>query len=86
MSLSNRGVLQHMSAYTKSLDTTYAQTEGITALLEAAGQRWDVLFNLRINSEIYKQPAAFVRVIGQTCVSVCGAAGVCVTWAGAPWL
>lgn len=75
-----------MRAYKKSLDATYAQTEGITALLEAAGQRWDVLFDLRTNGEISKQPAACVGVIGQTCVAVCGAAGVCVTWAGAPWL
>lgn len=33
-----------MRAYKKSLDITYAQSEGITALLEAAGQRWNILF------------------------------------------
>lgn len=33
-----KGILQHMRAYEKTLDITYAQTEGISALLEAAGQ------------------------------------------------
>ncbi|XP_037617632.1 glucokinase regulatory protein isoform X2 [Sebastes umbrosus] len=33
-----KGILQHMRAYKKTLDITYAQTEGISALLEAAGQ------------------------------------------------
>lgn len=42
--LSNRGILQHMRAYEKTLDITYAQSERITALLEAAGQRCKILF------------------------------------------
>ncbi|XP_029306481.1 glucokinase regulatory protein isoform X3 [Cottoperca gobio] len=33
-----KGILQHMRAYEKTLDITYAQKEGISALLEAAGQ------------------------------------------------
>ncbi|TMS11534.1 Glucokinase regulatory protein [Larimichthys crocea] len=33
-----RGVLQCMKAYEQTLDITYAQSEGMTALLEAAGQ------------------------------------------------
>uniref|UniRef100_UPI003AB0A12B glucokinase regulatory protein n=1 Tax=Centroberyx gerrardi TaxID=166262 RepID=UPI003AB0A12B len=33
-----KGVLQHMRAYEKTVDITYAQSEGITALVEAAGQ------------------------------------------------
>ncbi|XP_042368793.1 glucokinase regulatory protein [Plectropomus leopardus] len=32
-----KSMLQHMRAYEKTLDITYAQTEGISALLEAAG-------------------------------------------------
>ncbi|KAM4537642.1 glucokinase regulatory protein isoform 1-T1 [Fundulus diaphanus] len=31
------GILQHMRSYEKALDVTYAQTEGIAALVEAAG-------------------------------------------------
>lgn len=37
--ITEKGVLQHMRAYEKTLDITYAQNEGITALMEAAGQR-----------------------------------------------
>ncbi|KAK9524036.1 hypothetical protein VZT92_017903 [Zoarces viviparus] len=33
-----KGLLQHMGAYEKTLEITYAQREGIGALLEAAGQ------------------------------------------------
>ncbi|KAM8722578.1 glucokinase regulatory protein isoform 2-T2 [Acanthopagrus schlegelii] len=33
-----RGILQHVRAYEKTLDITYAQEEGISALLEAAGR------------------------------------------------
>ncbi|TKS66241.1 Glucokinase regulatory protein [Collichthys lucidus] len=33
-----KGVLQRMKAYEQTLDITYAQSEGMTALLEAAGQ------------------------------------------------
>ncbi|XP_044044434.1 glucokinase regulatory protein isoform X3 [Siniperca chuatsi] len=33
-----KGILQHTRAYEKTLDITYAQNEGITALLEAAGR------------------------------------------------
>ncbi|KAI3365983.1 hypothetical protein L3Q82_009810 [Scortum barcoo] len=33
-----KGILQHMRAYKKALDITYAESEGIAALLEAAGQ------------------------------------------------
>lgn len=33
-----KGILQHMRAYEKTLDITYAQREGISALLDAAGQ------------------------------------------------
>uniref|UniRef100_A0A8P4G7C7 SIS domain-containing protein n=1 Tax=Dicentrarchus labrax TaxID=13489 RepID=A0A8P4G7C7_DICLA len=36
--VTHKGILQHMRAYEKTLDKTYAQTDGITALLEAAGQ------------------------------------------------
>ncbi|XP_070711932.1 glucokinase regulatory protein [Pempheris klunzingeri] len=36
--ITHMGILQHMRAYEKTLDTTYAQSEGITALVEAAGQ------------------------------------------------
>ncbi|XP_038573846.1 glucokinase regulatory protein isoform X2 [Micropterus salmoides] len=36
--ITEKGVLQHMRAYEKTLDITYAQNEGITALMEAAGQ------------------------------------------------
>lgn len=33
-----------MRAYEKTLDMTYAQEEGISALLEVAGRRWNILF------------------------------------------
>ncbi|XP_070813984.1 glucokinase regulatory protein [Chaetodon trifascialis] len=33
-----KGILQHIGAYKKALDITYAQNEGLSALLEAAGQ------------------------------------------------
>uniref|UniRef100_A0A8D2ZH50 SIS domain-containing protein n=1 Tax=Scophthalmus maximus TaxID=52904 RepID=A0A8D2ZH50_SCOMX len=33
-----KGVVQHMRAYEKTLEVTYAQSEGIAALVEAAGQ------------------------------------------------
>ncbi|XP_039649546.1 glucokinase regulatory protein isoform X2 [Perca fluviatilis] len=33
-----KGILQHMRAYEKTLDVTFAQKEGISALLEAAGK------------------------------------------------
>ncbi|KAM9334271.1 glucokinase regulatory protein [Symphorus nematophorus] len=33
-----KGILQHMTAYEKTLDITYAQKEGISALVEAAGR------------------------------------------------
>ncbi|XP_041822257.1 glucokinase regulatory protein [Chelmon rostratus] len=36
--ITHKGILQHMSAYEKTLDITYAQNEGLGALLEAAGQ------------------------------------------------
>ncbi|XP_030265259.1 glucokinase regulatory protein isoform X2 [Sparus aurata] len=37
-SVTYMGILQHMRAYEKTLDITYAQEEGISALLEAAGR------------------------------------------------
>lgn len=37
--LFNSGVLQHMKAYKRTLAVTYSQTDGITTLVEAAGQR-----------------------------------------------
>ncbi|XP_026219073.1 glucokinase regulatory protein [Anabas testudineus] len=36
--ITRNGILQHIRAYGKTLDITYAQSEGITALVEAAGQ------------------------------------------------
>lgn len=36
---SNRGIREDMSVHEKTLEITYAQAEGIGALLEAAGQR-----------------------------------------------
>ncbi|XP_059183780.1 glucokinase regulatory protein isoform X2 [Centropristis striata] len=36
--VSHTGILQHMRAYEQTVDITYAQTEGISALLEAAGE------------------------------------------------
>ncbi len=33
------GILQHIRAYERTLDVTYAHSEGIAALLQAAGQR-----------------------------------------------
>ncbi|KAF7666587.1 hypothetical protein LDENG_00098930 [Lucifuga dentata] len=36
--ITHRSVLQHMREYERSVDVTYVQTEGITALVEAAGR------------------------------------------------
>nr|XP_020447858.1 glucokinase regulatory protein isoform X2 [Monopterus albus] len=36
--ITSTGILQHMRAYENALDVTYAQSEAISALLEAAGQ------------------------------------------------
>ncbi|XP_068165636.1 glucokinase regulatory protein [Antennarius striatus] len=36
--ITHRGILQHMKAYKQSVDITYTQNEGISRLLEAAGQ------------------------------------------------
>ncbi|KAM7375172.1 hypothetical protein PAMA_014317 [Pampus argenteus] len=37
-SITYKGILQHLRAYEKTLDITYSQSEGITGLVEAAGQ------------------------------------------------
>ncbi|XP_067439087.1 glucokinase regulatory protein isoform X3 [Thunnus thynnus] len=36
--ITHKGILQHLRAYEKTLDITYSQSEGITGLVEAAGQ------------------------------------------------
>lgn len=60
--LPNRGTLQHMRAYEKTLDITYAQREQISALLEAAGQRWNILFytfNCDLEFHLTRQTGSF---------------------------
>ena len=45
---SNRGIVQHMREYEKTVDVTYAQSEGISALVEAAGRRSDIFYALSL--------------------------------------
>ncbi|XP_023251134.1 glucokinase regulatory protein [Seriola lalandi dorsalis] len=59
------GILQHMRAYDKTLDITYAKTEGMTALVEAAGR------SLRCGSRVCYLGWGSLAVLGLIDASEC---------------
>ncbi|XP_039462210.1 glucokinase regulatory protein isoform X4 [Oreochromis aureus] len=59
------GVLEHMKAYERTLDVTYSQTDGITALVEAAGQ------SLRCSRHVYYLGWGSLALLGLIDASEC---------------
>uniref|UniRef100_A0A669E8Y4 SIS domain-containing protein n=1 Tax=Oreochromis niloticus TaxID=8128 RepID=A0A669E8Y4_ORENI len=59
------GVLEHMKAYERTLDVTYSQTDGITTLVEAAGQ------SLRCSRHVYYLGWGSLALLGLIDASEC---------------
>ncbi|XP_030607993.1 glucokinase regulatory protein [Archocentrus centrarchus] len=59
------GILQHMRAYERTLDITYSQSEGITALVEAAGR------SLRCSRHVYYLGWGSLALLGLIDASEC---------------
>uniref|UniRef100_A0A3Q4HC20 Glucokinase regulatory protein-like n=1 Tax=Neolamprologus brichardi TaxID=32507 RepID=A0A3Q4HC20_NEOBR len=63
--ITHNGVLQHMKAYERTLAVTYSQTDGITTLVEAAGQ------SLRCSRHVYYLGWGSLALLGLIDASEC---------------